>query len=202
MRFMLVCVTCLLGTFVSNAHAASVSKIYHYYKIGGTTLEDIEKELDKRGPELETTGLRHPGATRLEFTTRVTYGQQGRRCRVVEASVHVDAEIILPHWKRRNKGDEETRLIWDILSADIKRHEEAHITIARNHAREIEEALILINNERDCDTAQTKAQDTTNTILAKHDREQARFDRIESSNFDSRLLRLLRYRLERMEAPN
>lgn len=199
MRIMLVYAACLLGILGSNAHAASVSKVYHYYKIGGSSLEEIEKELEVRGPELETTGLRHPGATRMEFTTRVTYGQQGRRCRVVEASVHVDAEMILPLWNRRNRSDQETRLIWDTLSADIKRHEEAHITIAKNHAREIEQALMLINNQHDCDSAQIKAQQTADRILEKHDREQTRFDRIESTNFESRLLRLLRYRLERTD---
>lgn len=182
------------------AQAASVSKTYSYFVIGGTTIEEIERELARRGPKLESTGSRHPGATRMEFTTRVGYGEQNGRCGVVEASVRVKATMFLPRWNRRASADGDTRLIWDTLSSDIKRHEESHVTIARNHAREMEEELKQIRRERDCATAQQKVKETTARVLARHDAAQERFDRIEGINFESRLMRLLRYRMERMEA--
>ena len=136
----------------------------------------------------------------MEFTTRVGYGERNGRCGVVEARVNVKAEMILPRWNRRSRADGDTRLVWDTLAADIKRHEESHVVIARNHAREIEEAVKEVRNQRSCAIAQEKVKEATARILAKHDREQERFDRIENINFESRLLRLLRYRIERMEA--
>jgi predicted secreted Zn-dependent protease len=36
-------------------------------------------------------------------------------------------------------------------------------------------------------------------VLAKHDDAQERFDRVEGINFENRLLRLLKYRIERIE---
>lgn len=192
---------CLLALFAVPADAASVARTYSYFTIGGTTLEEIEKELKRRGPQVKSTGARHPGATRMEFNTRVGYGQQADgRCGVVEARVSVKAEMILPRWNRRGRADGDTRLVWDTLAADIKRHEESHVVIARNHAREMEEAFRKIRNQRDCAVAQEKVKETSARILAKHDAEQERFDRIEGINFESRLLRLIRYRIERMEA--
>ena len=190
----------LTVAFMTAAEGASLSKTYHYFSIGGATLEEIERELERRGPHVQSTGMRHPGATRMEFNTRVTYGERHKRCGVVDARVSVKAEMILPRWRRNRRADADTRLIWSTLEADIKRHEEFHVTIARNHARELEEALKEIRNQRDCTRAQEKVKDVTARILEKHDREQLRFDRVEGINFEDRLLRLLRYRIERMES--
>lgn len=196
----LIAASMILILACTGAGAASVAKVYSYFSIGGTTLQEIEAELKRRGPQLNNAGARHPGATRMEFTTRVTYGEQNGRCGVVNADVSVKATVILPRWTRPKRSDQETRLIWDTLSADIKRHEEAHVTIARNHAREMEQALRQIRNQRGCAAAQTKVNDTTARVLAAHDREQERFDRVESIGFERRINSLLRYRIERLEA--
>ncbi len=189
----------LLAILTLPLHASSVSKTYTYFSIGGSTVEEIEAELDRKGPEVQTTGARHPGATQLEFSTRITYGERGGFCSVVKATVTVKANMILPRWNRRGRADADTRFIWDTLSADIKRHEEAHVTIARNHARELEEALMSIANFRGCERAKAKGAAETARILEKHDREQLRFDRIEGISFEKRLFALMRSRMERMQ---
>ncbi len=180
------------------AHSASVSKTYSYFSIGGKTLGEIEKELDRRGPKVESTGQRHPGATTMEFTTRLTF-EDGKRCRVANADVRVKARIKLPRWRARSSASRETSLVWDTLSSDIKRHEESHVIIAKNHARELEHALKAMGTLQDCETAKAKAKKITDRVLAKHDDAQERFDRVEGINFENRLLRLLKYRIERIE---
>lgn len=179
------------------AHGANLSKSYSYFTIGGTTLDQIEQELRRRGPKVKSTGSRHPGATRMEFSTRIGYGERNGRCGVVSATVSVKAQMILPRWSHRNRSDEDTRFVWDTLSSDIKRHEESHVVIAKNHAREMEEALLGIRNQRSCSAAQEEAKATSARILDRHDRAQDEFDRIEGINFENRLLRLMRYRMER-----
>jgi predicted secreted Zn-dependent protease len=184
---------------VPVAEAASVAKTYSYFSIGGSTLDEIERELTLRGPKVESSGRRHPGATQMEFTTRIGYAEQPSGCRIQEARVSVKAKMILPRWRRSKSADADTHLIWDTLAADIKRHEESHVIIAKNHARELEQALLKIGRQRSCAVAAERAKAASERILAKHDREQARFDRVEGMNFESRLLRLLRHRLDRME---
>lgn len=179
-------------------YAASVVKSYSYFNIKGRTLEELESELNKRGPEMKNTGRRHPGATQMEFSTKVGYAEQDGRCNVAKANVTVRAKVILPRWRAPRRAEQDTRLIWNTLSADIKRHEESHVIIAKNYARELEDTLRGLGRFKTCETAQNRVKQVTDTILAKHDREQTRFDRIEGINFESRILRLLQYRMERM----
>ena len=182
------------------AAAASLSKTYSYFSIGGSTLEEIERELDKKGPRVRGTGgRRHPGATQIDFTTRIDYEPDNRGCAIAKVSVSVQTKITLPRWRQRAKAHGDTRLIWDTLSADIKRHEETHVMIAINHARDLEQALRDIRRQRDCAAAVAKAKAVLERKFAEHERAQKQFDRVEGMNFESRIMRLLRYRLERIE---
>lgn len=182
------------------AGAASLVKTYSYFSVGGRTLDDIEKQLTKNGPEVKSTGSRHPGATQMAFTTRVSYAQTANSCRIANAQVTVKVKVILPEWRRPRKADPDVRLFWDTLSADIKRHEERHVEIAKNHARELEDALKATYPQKTCEAAKAKAAEISATILARHDRAQVQFDRVEGVNFESRIIRLLRYRMQRIQS--
>jgi predicted secreted Zn-dependent protease len=189
----------LLFCAMSPAQGASLSKTYNYFSIGGSTLDEIESQLSKRGPQLKNSGKRHPGATRMEFTTRLGYAEgKNGSCRIIKVNVSVKARMILPKWRRSKRAEQDVRLIWDTLSSDIKRHEESHVIIAKNYAREMEEALKGLYTLKNCQIAAAKAKAITTKLLEKHDRAQVEFDRIEAMNFESRILRLLKYRLERI----
>jgi predicted secreted Zn-dependent protease len=190
----------MIALTASAAGAASISKSYSYFSIGGSTLDEIESELAKRGPRVRDSGRRHPGVTQMEFKSRIGFGEQGGWCRVVQANVTVKAKVILPKWRRPKRADPDVSLIWDTLASDIKRHEESHVVIAKNHARELERALLAIDRQRTCKQTAERIKAVTTKVLARHGEAQDAFDRVEGINFESRLLRLLRYRLERMEA--
>ncbi|MFU0503735.1 DUF922 domain-containing Zn-dependent protease [Pseudaminobacter sp. NGMCC 1.201702] len=189
-----------IGCATLPAGAAELSKTYSYFSIGGNTLDEIEAELARRGPNVKNSGKRHPGATQMEFVARLGYSEGAGSCQIVQANVTVKAKMILPRWRRPGKAKQDVRLIWDTLSADIKRHEESHVVIAKNYAREIEQTLKKTGRQADCQVAAAKAKQTTATILAKHDRAQQQFDRVEGINFESRIMRLLKYRLEQIDA--
>lgn len=198
MKRYLLCALLLAGA-AYPASAANLVKTYSYFAIGGSTLEDIEAQLSEHGPEVKSTGMRHPGATRMAFTTRISYAQSANSCRIADAVVTIKVKVILPEWRRPRKADADVRLFWDTLAADIRRHEERHVEIAKNHGRELEDALKASYPEKTCEAAKVKAAAITASILARHDRDQVRFDRVESVNFESRILRLLRYRVERLD---
>lgn len=185
------------AAIVPAADAQTVTKSYSYFTVGGTTLEELDKELYARGPRIQATGRRHPGATQMQFSSRITYASTDRWCRVDTANVSVKAKIILPRWGQRKGADGDTRLVWDTLSSDIKRHEESHVQIAKQHARELEQALKGLGRRGGCDALKREAAQTSERILARHDEAQARFDRVEAINFENRMMRLLSYRLER-----
>ena len=191
--------TALLGSALAGlapASAANLTKTYSYFSIGGSTLEEIQSELSRRGPRVDSTGLRHPGATRMEFNSRIGYAESGNSCQIVSVSVSVKAKMMLPRWRSSSKADADTRFIWNTVSSDIKRHEEAHVVVAKNYARMLEQSLLSLGRQKSCTIADKKAKATSDRILAKHDRAQQLFDRVEGINYEKRLLSLLKYRMK------
>ena len=192
----------LLGLTALPAPAESLSKTYSYFSVGGTTLDELEDQLNRRGPQVKTTGRRHPGATQMQFNTRLGYAEQGRYCRITEATVTVKAKVILPRWRQRGKAEQDVRLIWDTLSDDIKRHEEQHVMIAQNHARDLERKLLRLGRQRSCASRDRKGEERPRTRMLDQARQGPGEIRsqIESANFEKRMLKLLRQRIRMIEA--
>lgn len=182
---------------VQPARAETItSKTFAYFSVGGRTAAELDAELSKHGPIMKHSGSRHPGATKIKWGGSVTYVRRGSRCAVGEAEVTLSTQIILPRWKNRKRATPSLALIWDTLAKDIKRHEERHAEIARNHARNLERALSRLRPEADCERMQARVDRVTADAVSKHDADQARFDRVESKNFNDRMMRLLTHRLK------
>ena len=185
----------LTGLFPNAAQSETiVRKSISYFQIGGTTAADLDEELARKGPFTQATGSRHPGATQIRFGGDLTYTRRGTRCAVEDATVTLETKIILPRWKNRKRASPEMAMIWDALSADIKRHEERHAEIARQHAKLLETRLLKLRPERDCERLQARVTLVTDEVTRAHDAAQVNFDRIESHNFENRMLRILRHR--------
>jgi predicted secreted Zn-dependent protease len=171
-------------------------KSISYFQIGGKTAADLDRELSNRGPLTKSTGARHPGATEIKFGGELTYVEKGGRCNIGEVKVTLHTKILLPRWKNRKRTSADLALIWDTLSADIKRHEERHAEISRGYARALEKRLKGLRPQKTCEALQAQVADATQKVMAEHDSDQQRFDRIESKNFDARMMRLLSHRLK------
>lgn len=171
-----------------------VRKSVSYFQIGGTTAEDLDRELERRGPVTRASGSRHPGATQIKFGGELDYVQSAGRCRIGNVDVTLDTRIILPQWKNRKRAKGDLALIWDALSGDIKRHEERHAELARQYARQLERTLKKLRPQRNCDAMQAKVAEATDRVIAAHDAAQMNFDRVEAVNFENRMMRILDYR--------
>lgn len=197
-RLRLVLMALLLcASAVTSASAPVITKTYSYFDIRGLTGADIERELSLRGPKLDKTGIRHPGATRIKLGGSVDYRSSNGRCRVLDAKVTLETHLTLPRWKDRNRASRETVMVWDTLSSDIKRHEERHAEIARQHARKLENALEALHPERTCKKMEARVEATSKRIIEAHAADQQRFDRVEAASFERRMLRMLRFKVKK-----
>jgi predicted secreted Zn-dependent protease len=183
----------------ASASAASVVKSYAYYTIDAPTLDELDKQLESRGPRVQSSGRKHPGATRMRFTTRTTYSQDNGRCRVSAAHTILKVEVILPRWRPRRKPETDMRIIWDTLASDIARHEGLHVDIAKNYASKLEQSIRALGSADSCADMAATVKKATSRILEEHDRAQQQFDRVENINFEDRFQRLLDYRLQQMK---
>jgi predicted secreted Zn-dependent protease len=180
-----------------SANAAVVLRTYEYFTLSGRTAADLDRELSRRGPQIHKTGQRHPGATQLRFNTKVKYGSDSKSCRIVAADITIHARVHLPRWKQRPSAKPDLALIWDTLSADIKRHEESHIIIARTAAFDMERALKALPWRSNCDEMKNDAAALMVKLMKQQDEAQVQFDRVEGKNFERRFERLLIFRIQR-----
>ncbi|MDL2400579.1 DUF922 domain-containing Zn-dependent protease [Rhizobium mayense] len=185
----------LLCSISSVADAEVIArKSVSYFDIKGDSAEALDASLNARGPVTMGSSSRHPGATKIHFSGNATYTERNGRCYITDVKITVYTEIILPRWRDRRHASRQLSMIWDTLSEDIRRHEDRHAEIARDHARQMEKAILALPSAKDCDTLQDKANDVTMQQTQLHDEDQARFDKIEAINFQSRIQRLMTYR--------
>jgi predicted secreted Zn-dependent protease len=185
------------GTSWPAATETIIHKSVTYFSISGDTPSDIDREMLRRGPLSRHTGRRHPGATQIKFNGSATFVAKEGRCVIGGAKVSLSTKLILPRWKNRRRATSEMALIWDTLASDIKRHEERHAEIARTHARQLERTILGLSSAKNCATLKARVNRVSQEAMVAHDKDQIRFDRIESANFESRMIRLLRYRVTR-----
>jgi predicted secreted Zn-dependent protease len=187
----------LLVSAIFPANAASLHRKYAYFTIHGNTAADLDRELQRRGPFLESDREHHAGAATMHFDTTVKYGLTSKTCRIVKADVTLRVTITLPRWNAsRPPDDPYLAIVWDVLSHDIKRHEEEHVRIAHGYAGQLEQALRHLRPTKGCEAMKQEVQKTTHAVLARNDRAQHTFDRREQANFRSRFRHLLDKRLK------
>ena len=174
-----------------------IHKSVTYFSVGGKTASDLDTEMMRRGPVSGNTGRRHPGATQIKFNGSATFVTKGNRCEIGGAKVTLSTKLILPRWTNRRRAGRDLAMIWDTLAADIKRHEERHAEIARTHARQLEKTILGLSPARNCATLKARVNRVSQDAMTAHDKDQTRFDRIESANFDNRMIRLLKYRISK-----
>ncbi|MDB5523810.1 MAG: hypothetical protein JWM58_1573 [Rhizobium sp.] len=198
-------IICATLASLAPAQPVSADTIVHkkitYFSIGGRTAADLDREMMRRGPLSSTTGRRHPGATRIQFSGNATFVGKNGRCTIGGAKVTLATKIMLPRWSNRNNASRKLGLIWDTLSADIKRHEERHAEIARNHARALERQILGLPAASNCAILKSRVNEISRLAMVDHDKDQKRFDRVEAINFEKRMIRLLKYRIEAKKAP-
>lgn len=190
-----------IASSMPSADAASIFRKYSYYNITGKTAKELDRSLAKNGPFIQSTGQRHPGASRIELDAKIHYGREdGKHCKIENAQVNVHAKVFIPRWVNRKRAEPDIALIWDTLVSDIKRHEESHIIIARKHASELEQQAKKLFSRKDCEGLRADIDRLIEKTLDNLNKEQAYFDKVEAINFENRFERLLSYRLEKVIA--
>ncbi|MEZ5808405.1 MAG: DUF922 domain-containing protein [Zhengella sp.] len=170
--------------------AAEISTAKKYYQIGGATVQEIQRQLERHGPRLG--GHKgHPAATRMEFKTRVEYAEKASACRISQVRVRLVATMTLPRWKRPGGASPETARFWNALDQDILRHENHHVDIAADHARKLERALDRLPARNRCAALEKEVGRVTDRIMKANDEAHAAFDRKEGNEFERRLEKLI-----------
>jgi predicted secreted Zn-dependent protease len=183
--FLVAAATCV------NAGAATISERTTYFAVRGSTLEQLDRELNRKGPTAGTSGDRHPGATQVSFGGRIAYAPDKRGCKVGRTSFTLKLNKILPRWNPPRSASGATVIVWRTLAQDIARHEADHAKIARSYVNRMESAVRNLGPRPTCKAMEAAVDATTARYLKEHEQAQRNFDLIEGREVNWRLKRLL-----------
>ncbi|MEX3009946.1 DUF922 domain-containing protein [Hoeflea sp. TYP-13] len=174
----------VLGLFTLTACTTSNSGLTTvYYKVPGTTVEQINEQIARRGPQ----NGHAIGTTETRMTPKVRTRRENGKCRIEHAEVGLDLKVTLPRWSELNKADGKTRSAFERLSEHVVWHEQQHVEISQKHARKIEEALTKVPPQESCRQLMVKARALFKSMFEKHNNEQRGFDAAERTAIERRL---------------
>lgn len=192
----------LAATLLGQAAlAAEVKERTTFFTVRGSTLEELDRDLNRKGPLMSATGVRHPGSTQVKFDGRVSYRESpDGRCRVERTNLGVHLVKTLPKWSPPKSATPETRIVWKTLADDIARHEADHVKIAKLWLKKMESAIRNLGPSRDCEAMEARVDKVTASYLASHEGAQRDFDTIEGREMNMRLRRLLKQNIREATA--
>ncbi len=167
----------LSGCVGTNKTSISVD----YYQIGGNSLNQIDREIRKKGPK---NGPEHAVAvSNIKMTPDIRLTSNARGCYVSKAKIKVIARVTLPRWKNRKKAKSGLGATWDNLDRYTRMHEAVHVAIADKYARLLEQRLLALKPGPTCAETKKLIVSTVDKTMKAHGHDQLKFDASEKARF-------------------
>ena len=150
---------------------------YQTYKVRGQTLQEVWRDIGRRGPRHRETGLYAQALAEISYGWTIDYNSRPGRCSVRSAAVDLRIKITLPEWAQESRAHPKLQATWRRYAAKVRGHEHTHRDIALKAAASLDRAVRTAEARSDCAVLQREIADRAGKILADVKRKQARFDR-------------------------
>ncbi len=153
-----------------------------YYSVSGNTGQELFNNMLEKGPKIEGKAGHFLATTEIEYDIKnFTMNVRNGRCVTKDFELVVSAKYTYPKWRGSGKASKSTRNAWKKFSQEIVYHEEQHVKIAMDVAKDM--AKILKNAKgrisRSCSNISTGLSFKAMQVGWKHKRLQKSFDRRE-----------------------
>lgn len=158
---------CLALTLVSlPALALDITRDNQTYLVEGDSAEAIRSSLDRLGPFQPSTGRRVDALTRWSLQWRFESRGGFNTCEVARTWTTLQVTMLLPVHGHTSKLPEGLQKEWTNYLQRLAQHEEGHVRIPTDAAREIETALNRLRRP-DCPSLEQEANRVANEILLR-----------------------------------
>lgn len=151
-----------------------------FYSVKGSTGREIFKSMIDNGPKVGGPNGHALATTEYKYDVRnIDVEIRGGRCIPIDLDVHVDVKYTYPKWLGSSAARATTRAAWRDFYKSVTWHEQQHVKIALDYARDYRKALMrtrLLAKENCTKASFISAWRTTSAAL-KHNRRQKSFDR-------------------------
>ena len=112
---------------------------YSYYDIRGHSFEEIHRNLESFGPEVD--GQNFYALTGVETGFRYRHVDEGTTCALEDVGVQARVVMRIPQWTSADSAPLDVRVAWERFLDKLMRHEAEHYRIIEAGARRIYNSL-------------------------------------------------------------
>lgn len=140
-----------------------------FYKILGTTEQDLRNQLNKLGPFFSDKRYDAKTTWQINWNYKWHYDNPSKNpCYLTEVKVTANIVTVLPEWEDKEHGSAESQLKWENYLTHLSQHEEGHANNGKEVATEIENALLAIPPMLSCEQLQSTIENTAQGIVKQH----------------------------------
>lgn len=167
-----------IGLFIFFWETGAQPKIlteYQNYPIQGQTAKELHDQIKQHGHY--DNGERYAGFTEWSVTWHFFYREiPNQGCGITSVSTDVKIVYLLPQWISINSAPLELKNKWIKNMEALKTHEQGHGKHALLAAQEIEQTLMRLPREIQCQSLENKANQVAKSIISKYNKEDIKYD--------------------------
>ncbi|MEW6196669.1 MAG: DUF922 domain-containing protein [Bacteroidota bacterium] len=173
-RFFNVAIIILVSSLIIYSQPDVKSSI-EYYEIYGSTLNELQREIQKKGPR--EGGRRFDAYTTWRVGWEFKTISSNNKCTLKNVIVITEIKIVMPKWINYSSAKKEVQQIWDKYYKALLDHENGHKEIGLKAAAEIEKEIKKIKPKSSCAELERDINRNGDYVIAKYDSLEKEYDR-------------------------
>lgn len=145
-----------------------------YYALGGVTMDDIDASMHRNAPR--EGGKIVEGEVDDDLTWRLWSMAEGDTCRIVNDTVTLQINMLLPNWTDRDRSAPAARQAWQEYYAKLLAHEDGHKRIAIKAAYAVDKLFHNVSAVSTCADLEAKLNGAAAAAFENAEEEQERWD--------------------------
>jgi len=144
------------------------------YRIEGTTMAELDAQMDKKGPRAD--GTRAVAVTRWVVRWSYQTRSDDSGCDLLKPSIETLAVFSYPTWDPGDTAGEEAVSQWRDFMHGVEAHEEHHRSLAVKAGLAIRRALMGLPSAGTCSVLEDEADRTFHEVYDLYEAKQEAFD--------------------------
>ena len=146
------------------------------YSVNGTSAKAIRSSMTRNSPVIHN-GIKHDARTDWFVSWNYRWHQSQHDCALTSVSTKLEVTYTIPELTTLAELKEPVTSQWNTYYTALLQHEKGHKDFGLKSAREIEQALLAISPQSNCDELEKEANATGHRILKKYAQLEKAYDR-------------------------
>lgn len=147
-----------------------------YYDVEGRTADEVRRDMDWESPFREA-GRNFVAATKWHVNWRYRSWETRNSCTLTRVDTRVRISVTLPRLLRPELLDPALQSRWQQYVEALQRHEQGHVDLALQAARDVEERIAAIPPQASCAALRDAVDRIGDEVIAQYHARERAYDR-------------------------